>query len=47
MMTNFKSIMVSDANAVANMDEHQASLRAFYLTFGDVMDTDFVIARLQ
>ena len=47
MMTNFKIIMVSDANAAANMDEHQASLRAFYLAFGDVMDTDFVIARLQ
>jgi ureidoacrylate peracid hydrolase len=47
MMTNFKTIMITDANAAANMDEHQASLRAFYLTFGDVMDTDFVISRLQ
>jgi ureidoacrylate peracid hydrolase len=47
MMTNFKTIMITDANAAANMEEHQASLRAFYLTFGDVMDTDFVIARLQ
>jgi len=28
------------------MDEHKASLTAFYLMFGDVMDTDFVIQRL-
>lgn len=47
MMTNFKTIMITDANAAANMEEHQASLRAFYLTFGDVMDTEFAIARLQ
>ena len=47
MMTNFKVIMVSDGNAAANMTEHQASLIAFYLTFGDVMDTDYLIGRLQ
>lgn len=47
MMTNFKVIMVSDANAAANMEEHTASLTAFYLTFGDVMDTDFLISRLK
>ena len=46
MMTNFKVIMVSDANAASNMREHEASLIAFYLTFGDVMDTDFVMNRL-
>ena len=45
-MTNFKVIMVSDANAASNMREHEASLIAFYLTFGDVMDTDFVMNRL-
>jgi ureidoacrylate peracid hydrolase len=47
MMTNFKTVMISDANAAANMDEHQASLRAFYLTFGDVMDTDYALGRLH
>ncbi len=47
MMTNFKTVMISDANAAANMDEHQASLRAFYLTFGDVMDTDYAVGRLR
>ncbi|HTI79632.1 MAG TPA: isochorismatase family cysteine hydrolase [Acetobacteraceae bacterium] len=46
MMTNFKTIMISDANAAMNMEEHNASLLAFYAIFGDVMDTDFVIRRL-
>ena len=46
MMTNFRTIMVSDANAAMTMEEHQASLIAFYAIFGDVMDTDFVIQRL-
>jgi ureidoacrylate peracid hydrolase len=46
MMTNFKTIMISDANAAMNMEEHNASLVAFYAIFGDVMDTDFVIQRL-
>jgi len=46
MMTNFKTIMVTDANAAMTMEEHQASLLAFYNVFGDVMDTDFLIARL-
>ena len=47
MMLNFRTIMVSDGNAAANDEEHNASLIAFYLTFGDVMDTDFVIQRLE
>jgi ureidoacrylate peracid hydrolase len=46
MMSNFKTIMVTDANAAMTPEEHQASLIAFYLIFGDVMDTDFVIQRL-
>jgi len=29
------------------MREHEASLIAFYLTFGDVMDTDFILTRLN
>jgi ureidoacrylate peracid hydrolase len=43
MMMNFKTVMVSDGNAAANDAEHNASLTAFYLTFGDVMSTDFAI----
>jgi len=46
MMTNFKTIMVSDGNAAATQAEHDAALTAFYNVFGDVMDTDMVIAAL-
>jgi ureidoacrylate peracid hydrolase len=46
MMSNFRVIMVSDANAANTPEEHTASLTAFYLTFGDVMDTDMLLARL-
>ncbi len=46
MMRNFKTIVVTDANA-ANTDAlHNASLTAFYLTFGDIMPTDILIATL-
>src|SRR5271156_682670 len=47
MMTNFKTIMVSDGNAAMTRHEHEASLTAFYHVFGDVMDTDMIIAALQ
>jgi len=46
-MTNFKTIMVSDGNAAMSQAEHEASLTAFYATFGDVMDTDMIIAALD
>lgn len=46
MMRNFKTVMVSDANASRTDEEHNAALRAFYLTFGDVMTTDQVIGYL-
>jgi ureidoacrylate peracid hydrolase len=45
-MTNFRTIMVSDGNAALSQAEHEASLTAFYATFGDVMDTDMLIAAL-
>lgn len=47
MMLNFKTIMVSDANAALTDDEHNAALTAFYATFGDVMDTDQLITCLS
>jgi ureidoacrylate peracid hydrolase len=47
MMTNFRTIMVSDGNAALTPEEHTASLTAFYLTFGDVMDTDMLVRRLS
>jgi ureidoacrylate peracid hydrolase len=47
MMLNFKTIMVSDGNAAVTDEDHNASLCAFYLTFGDVMSTDAVISCLD
>ncbi len=43
MMLNYRTIMVSDANAAMTDEEHNASLTSFYMTFGDVMDTDMLI----
>jgi ureidoacrylate peracid hydrolase len=45
-MLNFKTIMVSDANAAKTDTEHNGTLTTFYVSFGDVMDTDFVVERL-
>ena len=47
MMLNFRTIMVSDGNAARTDEEHNATLSTFYAIFGDVMDTDFVIRRLE
>jgi len=47
MMLNFKTVMVTDGNAAVTEDDHNASLIAFYLIFGDVMYTDFAIECLK
>jgi ureidoacrylate peracid hydrolase len=47
MMLNFKTIMVSDACAARTDTEHATALVSFYVTFGDVMTTDEVVAALQ
>jgi ureidoacrylate peracid hydrolase len=47
MMCNFKTLMVSDGNAAVTDEDHNNSLAAFYLTFGDVMSTDMLIGCLQ
>jgi ureidoacrylate peracid hydrolase len=47
MMLNFKTIMVSDGNAAMSDQDHNASLIGFYLIFGDIMSTDFAVARLK
>jgi ureidoacrylate peracid hydrolase len=47
MMCNFKTVMVSDGNAAACDEDHNASLALFYLTFGDVMSTDMLIGLLR
>ena len=46
MMRNFRTIMVTDANAATSDELHNASLAAFYLKFGDIMPTDMIIASL-
>jgi ureidoacrylate peracid hydrolase len=46
MMLNYKTVMVSDANAAASDEEHNATLANMLRIFGDVMSTDEVIARL-
>lgn len=47
MMLDFRVVMVSDACATTSAEEHNAALAAFYATFGDVMDTEFVLGRLE
>jgi ureidoacrylate peracid hydrolase len=47
MMMNFRTVMVSDGNAAGSDEEHNATLVSFYGTFGDVMDTDFLIGCLE
>jgi ureidoacrylate peracid hydrolase len=47
MMLNFKVTMVSDATATHDDAMHNASLAAFYSTFGDVQTVDECLASLQ
>ncbi|MBO0763912.1 MAG: cysteine hydrolase [Hyphomicrobiaceae bacterium] len=47
MMLNFRTVMVSDANAARSDEEHSATLATFYAVFGDVMDTSHILERLQ
>ena len=47
MMLNFKCVMVTDGNAAMTDEDHNASLTAFYLMFGDIMSTDMLIACLE
>jgi ureidoacrylate peracid hydrolase len=47
MMLNFRTIMVTDGNAANSDEEHNASLIAFYLTFGDIMDTNMLVGCLE
>ena len=47
MMRNFRTIMVTDANAAMSDEIHNASLIAFYVRFGDIMPTGHLIAALE
>ncbi|MBM3502347.1 MAG: cysteine hydrolase [Alphaproteobacteria bacterium] len=46
-MMNYKVIMVSDANAAANDEQHVASLMSLNGSFADIQTTDAVIGKLQ
>jgi len=43
MMRNFKTVMITDGNAANTDEDHNAALNNFYLTFGDILSTDFAI----
>lgn len=45
MMLNFRTTMVSDANASLTDEEHAAALTHFHLQFGDVTTTDELVQR--
>src|SRR5262249_21588479 len=47
MLLNFKTIMVSDANAARTEAEHNATQATFYAIFGDVMGAALLIERLE
>jgi len=47
MMLNYKTVLVSDANATLTDAEHNATLGSILQVFGDVMTTDEVLARLS
>ena len=47
MMLNFRSVMVTDANAAMTDDDHNASLIAFYLAFGDILSTEEILLHLR
>ena len=47
MMRNFRTVMITDANAAGNDELHNASLIAFYLKFGDIMSTDMLVGLIE
>src|SRR5262252_773797 len=47
MMLNFKVVMVHEALATYTDEQHNASLAAFYSSFGDVQTADEAIASLK
>lgn len=47
MLLDFRTTMVSDANADHNDAEHNATLISFCINFGDVASTDDLVKRLE
>jgi ureidoacrylate peracid hydrolase len=46
MMLDYRVVMVADANGARYEEDHIAGLTSFYQSFGDVRNTDEVIAQL-
>ncbi len=46
-MLNYRTLMVSDANATSSDEAHNASLNALFNRFADVFTTDEVVAMLE
>jgi nicotinamidase-related amidase len=46
MMLDYRVIMVADACAARYDEDHMAGLTSFYQSFGDVRQTDEVIAQV-
>jgi len=47
MMLNFRTTMITDANATLTDEEHNGTLINFYLNFGDIAGTDDILARVR
>ena len=47
MMRNYKTVMITDGNAANTVEDHNAALNNFYLTFGDIMSTDKLVGLLK
>lgn len=47
MMRGFRTVMVHDALAAEDDDQHNAALSTFYMLFGDVQSIDQVIAHME
>jgi ureidoacrylate peracid hydrolase len=47
MMLNFRTVMVSDANAGSSPETHAAALNNFFEFFGDVLSVDEILNRLE
>ena len=47
MMRNFRTVMVTDANAAMTDEMHNSSLAAFYVRFGDIMSSDHLRALMN
>ena len=46
MMVGFRTIMVSDGNAAYTLEAHEATMRGFLTTFGDVQSTDQLLGTI-